>query len=65
MLEEKIQQMPQVEFSAFPPLNMVSVHIKEEPQAKVKARALKPARKQEQINLQVLTKLIEHIEKNL
>jgi len=65
MLKAKIQQVPQVELSAFPPLNMATIHTKEEHLGKVKARALKPARKQEQINLQVLTKLIEHIEKNL
>lgn len=65
MLEAKIQEVPQVECREFAPLKMVSVHTKEEHQAKVKVGALKPAGKQEQINLQVLTKLIEHIEKNL
>lgn len=65
MLEAKIQEVPQVELRAFPPLNMVSVHTKKKHEAKVKARALKPAGKQEQINLQMLAKLIEHIEKNL
>jgi hypothetical protein len=65
MLEEKIQQMPQVELSAFPPLKMTPVHTKAEYAAKARAGALEPARKQEQMNLQMLAKLIEHIEKNL
>jgi hypothetical protein len=63
MLKGKTQQLPQVEIIALPPLKMVLVHTKEDRESKVKAGVLNPATKQAQIKSQVLTKIIEYLEK--
>ena len=65
MLEEKAKQSPPPEVIALPPLKMVLVYAKEE---RVKKAALQSAIKkvvmqEEQIKMQSLIKIIEHLEK--
>ena len=68
MLEDKKQQLPQIEVIALPPLKMVLVHAKEERMNKAilasfKSNVLKSAMQEDHIESQDLIKIIEHLEK--
>ena len=71
MLEEKAKQTIQPEVIALPPLRMVLVHAKDRHVSKaalvaaIKKLAFQPVPVRKHVDLQVVRKLIKHLEKKL